>query len=89
MLIPRQPAGDRLDVKQDADGGMFVPGLVTAPVCSMADVSALLVRGSANRSTFATNMNEHSSRSHLVLTVYATSTNLDTCALWAEYAHLL
>jgi hypothetical protein len=26
--------------------------------------------GKANRSTFATNMNEHSSRSHLVLSVY-------------------
>ena len=27
----------------------------------------------SNRSTFATNMNEHSSRSHLVLSVYITA----------------
>jgi hypothetical protein len=34
------------------------------------DVVAVLQKGKQHRSTFATNMNEHSSRSHLVLTIY-------------------
>lgn len=33
----------------------------------------------SNRSTFATNMNEHSSRSHLVLSVYVTCANRYDC----------
>ena len=41
----------------------------------MGDVSALISRGKSNRSTYSTNMNEHSSRSHLVLSVYVTATN--------------
>ena len=32
----------------------------------------MINRGKRNRSTFATNMNEHSSRSHLVFSVYIT-----------------
>ena len=59
---------------------MHVPGLSVDAVASMADVATLLARGKANRSTFATNMNEHSSRSHLVLTVYAAATDLATGA---------
>lgn len=57
---------------------MFVPGLRVDPVGCMEDVRALLSRGKANRCTFATNMNEHSSRSHLVLTVYVAATDLAT-----------
>lgn len=41
----------------------------------MGEVAALINRGKANRSTYATNMNEHSSRSHLVLSVYVTGTS--------------
>ena len=49
---------------------MYVPGLRSEEVSSMGDVIAITHRGKQNRSTFATNMNEHSSRSHLVLSVY-------------------
>jgi kinesin family protein C2/C3 len=37
-------------------------------------------RGKGNRSTFATNMNEHSSRSHLVLSVYVTGSSRTSSA---------
>ncbi|GMH43873.1 hypothetical protein BSKO_11807 [Bryopsis sp. KO-2023] len=59
----------KLDIKQDADG-MYVPGLKIEEVRSMENVNALIATGKKNRSTFATNMNEHSSRSHLVFSVY-------------------
>lgn len=37
--------------------------------------TAVLEMGNGNRSTFATNMNEHSSRSHSMLSIVITSTN--------------
>lgn len=54
---------------------MYVPGLRVEEVADMAAVTALIGRGKSNRSTFATNMNEHSSRSHLVLSVYVQATS--------------
>jgi len=53
---------------------MFVPGQRLEGVNSMADVASLMQRATKNRSTFATNMNDHSSRSHLVLTLLAVAT---------------
>lgn len=49
---------------------MFVQDLRTVRVDSRADVVALMERARSNRATFSTNMNEHSSRSHSILTVY-------------------
>lgn len=72
LLVSGAQDGDRLDVKQGPDG-MYVPGLRLEEVHNMSEVSSMISRGKSNRSTFATNMNEHSSRSHLVLSVYITS----------------
>lgn len=57
---------------------MYVPGLIIEEVGSMDAVLNLINRGKQNRSTFATNMNEHSSRSHLVLSLYVAATNKQT-----------
>ncbi|GLC37409.1 hypothetical protein PLESTM_000580500 [Pleodorina starrii] len=69
LLVSGAQDGDKLDVKQGSDG-MYVPGLKLEEVHNMGEVTAMISRGKSNRSTFATNMNEHSSRSHLVLSVY-------------------
>ncbi|KAG2495257.1 hypothetical protein HYH03_006530 [Edaphochlamys debaryana] len=74
LLMSGKQDGDKLDVKQGPDG-MYVPGLKQEEVATMDEVSALIDRGKSNRSTFATNMNEHSSRSHLVLSVHITCTS--------------
>lgn len=58
-----------LDIKRSADGRIEVPGLLKEPVNSIDDVMSLLSRGNASRATAATNLNEHSSRSHMVLLV--------------------
>ena len=58
-----------LDIRRSSAGYMEVPGLVKEGVSSPLDVADLLQRGNAKRSTSSTNMNEHSSRSHMVLHV--------------------
>jgi len=51
------------------ESGIFVEGLTLEPVETEEDVLALMRRGNSNRATGVTNMNEHSSRSHSMLTV--------------------
>jgi len=68
-LLLSWPSGDKLDIKE-GPSGLFIPNLRIESVCGPEDVAAVLQKGKQNRSTFATNMNEHSSRSHLVLSIY-------------------
>lgn len=58
-----------LEIKRNADGRIEVPNLRKDRVESIQEVMALLKRGNANRATACTDMNEHSSRSHMVLVV--------------------
>lgn len=58
-----------LDIRRSADGHIEVPGLTKEPVNSIQDVMDLLKRGNSSRATASTNLNEHSSRSHMVLLV--------------------
>ena len=61
---------ERLDVRQTADGkGVVVAGLIELPVESAARVEELMAQGQANRAVGAHDMNEHSSRSHSILTI--------------------
>eukprot|EP00562_Extubocellulus_spinifer_P020182 CAMPEP_0178588094 /NCGR_PEP_ID=MMETSP0697-20121206/26830_1 /TAXON_ID=265572 /ORGANISM="Extubocellulus spinifer, Strain CCMP396" /LENGTH=1481 /DNA_ID=CAMNT_0020224381 /DNA_START=164 /DNA_END=4609 /DNA_ORIENTATION=+ len=72
LLAPPVAAGGKkthLDVRRGKDGLVEVPGLVKEGVCCLEDVVAVLSRGNENRATATTNMNEHSSRSHMILNV--------------------
>jgi hypothetical protein len=69
------PAGDKLDIKEGPQG-LYIPNLRIEAVNGPEDVAAVLQKGKQNRSTFATNMNEHTSRSHLVLSLYVTAKHL-------------
>ena len=62
-----------LDIRLSPEGEVFVPGLSKHRVENIEQVFALFDRGSANRATAATNLNEHSSRSHSILLVEVTS----------------
>lgn len=79
---------DKLDVKQSAEG-MYVPGLKIEDVHNLDAVADVISRGKQNRSTFATNMNEHSSRSHLVLSVYVVARNKVTGVTLRGKLHLI
>lgn len=59
-----------LDVRESADGSFYVPNLSKHIVQSRDELLTLVHRGSAARYTSATIMNEHSSRSHSMLTFY-------------------
>ncbi|CEM05202.1 unnamed protein product [Vitrella brassicaformis CCMP3155] len=50
--------------------GNYVPDLVIWPVNTPEEVQNALNTGTQNRSVGCTNLNEHSSRSHLILSVY-------------------
>jgi len=48
----------------------YVPGLTRTAVTSAAALDSLMARANKNRSTATTDMNERSSRSHLIFTLY-------------------
>ena len=58
-----------LEIRRDKDGRVEVPNLTKEAVTNINEVMVLLKRGNSNRATAATDMNEHSSRSHMVLSV--------------------
>jgi kinesin family protein 5 len=55
-----------LNVREDKAKGIYIEGLSEHYVASDDEVLELMEIGSENRSTAATNMNEHSSRSHSI-----------------------
>ena len=58
----------KLEIKQGPNGN-FVPGLTSIPVKAPEEVESFLEVGTKNRAVGKTNMNEHSSRSHLIFTI--------------------
>jgi Kinesin motor domain len=62
-----------LDIRKDKDGRIEVPNLTKVAVNSIEDVMSLLKKGNENRATATTDLNEHSSRSHMVLLVHVNS----------------
>lgn len=57
-----------LEVRMGKDG-TFVENLTEWPVRNVDEVSSLIAMGGTNRQTASNNVNEHSSRSHLVIIV--------------------
>lgn len=71
---------DKLEVKMGPHGN-YVPGLVSLPVDNLQSVFKLIETADRNRSSSTTNMNEHSSRSHMILTATVVSQFLPTGAV--------
>ena len=59
-------------------GGVHVPGLTQHSITSLAQALLLMNSAAASRAQARTDMNEGSSRSHCVVTVSATTTDLIT-----------
>ena len=64
-----------LPLREDANGGVVVQGLTSRSVANTEDALNVLHEGTLNRTTAATLMNLHSSRSHAVFTVHLQQTN--------------
>lgn len=58
-----------LEIRRSKEGRIEVPELTKETVTCIEDVITLLKKGNSHRATAATSMNEHSSRSHMVLWV--------------------
>lgn len=71
LLVPTKKGQKKeiLEIRRNKEGKVEVSGLHKEKVNSVKDVLALLKRGNQNRATASTDMNEHSSRSHMVLIV--------------------
>jgi len=102
LLEPRDESGKEksLDVKIAAsadasggagayNGGTHVPGVMVAEVSSMEQVFELLKKGELNRTVAGTDMNERSSRSHMVLSVFVEGCNLATGGKTFGKLHLI
>ena len=64
----------KLEIRRSAKGS-YVEGLLDIDVTSIEDVTQILTMGQKNRSVGRHNMNEHSSRSHLVVSVHIAGTH--------------
>lgn len=68
-LLTRSKSFDKFEIRQTKDGQVYVENLTETPVRNFEEVLDLMDRAETNRSVGAHNLNEHSSRSHLVVTV--------------------
>jgi len=72
----------KLEVKMAGDlpgfAGNVLQGVDIRPVASIEDVNEVIEEGTRNRHVGATKLNVESSRSHLILSVYMTRTNVST-----------
>lgn len=57
---------------------VFVENVTTIPISTLEELRIIIERGSERRHVSGTNMNEESSRSHLILSVVIESIDLQT-----------
>jgi kinesin family protein C2/C3 len=87
-LLDDSHSARKLDVMHHALGH-WVPGLTIVNVTNPEEVFEIMRRGLQNRAVGVTNMNEHSSRSHCVMTVYAEGVNTATGLKYFGKLHMV
>ncbi|XP_059623810.1 kinesin-like protein KIN-14C [Cornus florida] len=70
--------GKQYTIKHDSNGNTNVSDLTIVDVCSIREVSSLLHQAAQSRSVGKTQMNDQSSRSHLVFTLRISGVNEST-----------
>lgn len=60
----------KLDLKEDPKKGVYVKDLIVEQVSTLEDMRKIMERGNAARTVGATAMNQDSSRSHSIFTLY-------------------
>lgn len=78
LLLPKNTKRMKLDIKKDTKGMVSIENITVVSITSFEELKCIIQRGSEQRHTSGTQMNEESSRSHLVLSVVIESTNLQT-----------
>jgi len=80
--------GKNLEVKA-TDKDVTIPGLEEMPVNSVEEVLDFMSQAETNRSSGMTDMNEHSSRSHSIVTVKTKSRVMETNTIYSGKIHLI
>ncbi|GAB2260134.1 hypothetical protein Droror1_Dr00010989 [Drosera rotundifolia] len=78
LLLPKISTRSKLDIKKDAKGMVHIENVMIAHISTYEELKNIIKRGSEQRHTSGTQMNEESSRSHLILSIIIESINLQT-----------
>ncbi|CAH9098359.1 unnamed protein product [Cuscuta epithymum] len=81
LLLPKSSKRLKLDIKKDSKGMVVVENVSLVSISTYEELRTVIQRGSEQRHTSGTLMNEQSSRSHLILSIIIESTNLQTQAV--------
>ncbi|CAB4318403.1 unnamed protein product [Prunus armeniaca] len=68
----------KLDIKKDSKGMVSVENITVLSISTYDELKNIIQRGSERRHVAGTQMNEESSRSHLIVSIVIESTNLQT-----------
>ncbi|KAF9667111.1 hypothetical protein SADUNF_Sadunf16G0299000 [Salix dunnii] len=78
LLLPKNMKRLKLDIKKDSKGMVSVENVTVVSITTFEELQNIIHRGSDRRHTSGTQMNDESSRSHLILSIVIESTNLQT-----------
>ncbi|XP_044470312.1 kinesin-like protein KIN-14E isoform X1 [Mangifera indica] len=78
LFLPRNAKRLKLDIKKDSKGMVAVENVTVVSVSTFEELKSIIQKGSDQRHISGTQMNEESSRSHLILSIVIESTNLQT-----------
>ncbi|KAJ2488871.1 hypothetical protein IWW37_004457 [Coemansia sp. RSA 2050] len=90
LLKPHDPTMAGLPIREDAQRKIFVAGLSEKRVTSYEQFDSIYQKASGNRRTASTKLNNHSSRSHAILTVQVQwQDDIGAGKTWCGRLHLI
>lgn len=93
LISPGDEKGPKLEIRRDPNGSsanaVHVPNLTEVEVNSFDETWDVMMKGTLNRSIGRTDMNEHSSRSHLLLRVTVRCEDLNSGLKTCGILHLV
>ncbi|XP_020588180.1 kinesin-like protein KIN-14I isoform X2 [Phalaenopsis equestris] len=78
LLLSKNAKHVKLEIKKDLKGMVSIENVSILQVSSFEELMAVILRGSEQRHVSGTQMNDESSRSHLILSIIIESTNRQT-----------
>ncbi|WOK95314.1 kinesin-like calmodulin-binding protein [Canna indica] len=81
LLLPKNAKRLKLEIKKDSKGLVSIENVTVVQISNFDELKTIISRGSERRHIAGTQMNDESSRSHLILSIIIESTNLQTQSL--------
>jgi len=78
LLLPKDQAPIDLEIKESPTGMVVINGVTEVELNSISQTEQIFEDGLSGRKTRKTNMNDASSRSHLIFSIIVDSTNVNT-----------